>query len=81
MMDTNSIAATTQQAIQMAPVLTKWQAHWPSIVIAFGWLVRESHIWWPFLISSGGVKGVCRLLWSGNSQPQPPVVPAQKPNP
>ena len=77
MIDTNSIAAATQQAVQMGPVLTKWQAHWPSIVLAFGWLVRESHIWWPFLIESGGIKGVAKLLWTGKSKTQPPVVPAQ----
>lgn len=79
MLDTNSIVATTQNVVQMAPVLTKYQQHWPVITVAGMWLVREAHVWWPFLVNSGGITGICKLLWNGKQTP--PADPAKPQTP
>ena len=92
MLDTNSIAATTQQAIQMAPVLTKWQAHWPAVMGAGMAAVHFAHLaWpkilaaWPYLEANGGIKGIWKTLWNGKPKVQtqyslpPIVVPESQP--
>ena len=62
MNDTNALETLSQFHAQLP---TAWQTHWPAIALGAAWLVREAHIWWPFLINNGGIAGVIQILIHG----------------
>lgn len=71
---TNSLPPSI--VVPSEPAQSIYQRHWPAFTVVLMWAVRESHIWWPFLIESGGIAGVARLLWRGKTTTTP-VAPAE----
>ena len=52
-------------------------AHKPTLIVLFGWFVRELHNAWAFLQANGGLMGLRDIVLHGNVSKQTPEIPAQ----
>ena len=78
---TNAPVVPGSITVSSEPIQTNLQRHWPAITVALMWLVREAHIWWPFLTDNGGIEGIFILLWRGKQTTQPTPLTPKPPTP